>query len=249
MGDQQTAAESRWPDALDEVTRALESLARALDGEHDFEELLQQVCYDAASVVPGVDEVSVTLIDGDDPHTVVATSERCARLDRDQYRTGDGPCLHAARTSDLTRVSIDDARARWPEFARAARAEGFGSFLCSPLAVGERFSGAINCYSTKDHGFADLEERVLTLYATAVEAVLRAYQRYAGARQTAEQLRAALASRDVIDQAKGILMAVRGIDADEAFAVLVRQSQREHVKLREVAEYFIARVTALRRNS
>ena len=228
------------------MTRALEGLVTALEGEHDFKELLRRVCEHAVSVVPGVDDVSLTLIHGEDPHTVVATSEQSAKLDRDQYLIGDGPCLHAARTGRLTRISVADARARWPEFGRDAHEAGFGSFLCSPLSVGERYTGAINCYSKKGHGFADLDERLLILYATAVEAVLRVYQRYASARETTEQLRSALVTRGVIDQAKGILMAVRGIDADEAFAVLVSQSQREHVKLREVAESFIANVTGPR---
>jgi hypothetical protein len=81
------------------------------------------------------------------------------------------------------------------------------------------------------------------LYTTAVEAVLRTYDRYLDAREATEQLRTVLTSRTVIDQAKGVLMAARQIDADEAFGMLGAQSQRENVKLRQVAERFIANVT------
>lgn len=63
------------------------------------------------------------------------------------------------------------------------------------------------------------------------------------AQRTAEQLREALDSRAIIDQAKGILMALRQISAEEAFALLVEQSQRENVKVREVAVRFIALTT------
>jgi AmiR/NasT family two-component response regulator len=70
------------------------------------------------------------------------------------------------------------------------------------------------------------------------------YHRYVEARETAEHLRTALTSRAVIDQAKGMLMAIRRISADDAFALLVEQSQRENVKLREVAERFVERVVS-----
>jgi AmiR/NasT family two-component response regulator len=75
-----------------------------------------------------------------------------------------------------------------------------------------------------------------------VEASLRAANRYVQARRNAEQLRTALTSRSTIDQAKGIIMGAHGIPADQAFAMMVEQSQRENIKLRTVAEQLIARV-------
>lgn len=110
-----------------------------------------------------------------------------------------------------------------------------GSFLSAPLTVGSLHSGAINGCSTTRHGFLELDAPLLALCTTAVETALRSRSKYLQANELAGQLRAALTSRAVIDQAKGVLMAVHGMTADQAFQLLVEQSQRENVKLRMLA--------------
>ncbi|MCR6483645.1 GAF and ANTAR domain-containing protein [Amycolatopsis sp. OK19-0408] len=231
---------------LDDVTGALEGLTAVLRQEDDFRVLLRHVCLQVRQAVPGVGEASITLATGDEPHTASATSDVVHDLDRDQYRLGDGPCLEAIRTGKIVRTSVTDAAERWPDFARGARDAGFGSFLAAPLVADDEYCGAVNCFGRQDDGFAEIEAQLLELYTAAVEAVFRVYHRYVQARETADHLRTALTSRAVIDQAKGMLMAIRRIDADDAFAVLVEQSQRENTKLREVAEQFVARVVAAR---
>ncbi|KZB83416.1 GAF and ANTAR domain-containing protein [Amycolatopsis regifaucium] len=228
-----------WPGMLDEVTGALETLTSILDDEDDFRVMLQQVCRQVTKAVPGVDEATVTLLRGDEPHTAAATSDLVAELDRDQYRNG-GPCLEAARHGTLQRVTVSEALERWPKFAGDARDAGFDSFLSAPLVADSEHAGGINCYGTQARGFSDLDQALLELYTTATEAILRLYRRYLTATELAGQLRAALTHRAVIDQAKGILMALRQISADDAFTLLVEQSQRENVKVRDIAERFVA---------
>jgi GAF domain-containing protein len=228
---------------FDEVTGALEALTAVLqEDDDDFRVLLRHVCLQVRHAIPGVGEASVTLVTGEVPHTATATSGVVGDLDGEQYRIGDGPCLEAMRSGKIVRTTVSEALERWPDFARGAREVGFGSFLAAPLVADDQFSGAINCYGWQDDGFAEVEGRLLELYTTAVEAILRVYHRYLRARETAEHLRTALTSRAVIDQAKGMLMAIRQVDADDAFALLVAQSQRENIKLREVAERFVERV-------
>ncbi|MEV6909089.1 GAF and ANTAR domain-containing protein [Amycolatopsis sp. NPDC051071] len=233
-----------WPSVLDEVTGALETLTAALDSVEDFTVLLRQVCEQVTQAVPGVDEATVTLLTDDgSPTTIATTSEVVTELDHDQYAGGDGPCLRAARTGKLVRISVDDAADLWPAFAKDAKAAGFGSFLSAPLVIDADHSGAVNCYSARRHGFAELDEKLLDLYTSAVTAALRAYSRYQRAHDTTDQLRTALTTRAVIDQAKGILMAIRQISADEAFTLLVEQSQRENIKLRDLAVRFVDHAT------
>ncbi|WP_181774970.1 GAF and ANTAR domain-containing protein [Amycolatopsis pittospori] len=228
---------------LDDVTTALEGLMEILQGEDDLGILLDRICHEVVRALPDVDEASVTLLCDGNPHTAVATADIAIELDRDQYRLGDGPCLEAGRTGEIVRVAVRESAERWPEFAVSAKQAGFGSFLAAPLSVSERLSGAVNCFGAQNDGYAELDARLLELYTTAVEAILRTYTRYLEARETIQQLQTALTSRAIIDQAKGVLMAVRQIDADEAFSLLVAQSQRENIKLRQVAERFIANVT------
>ncbi|MGW5723746.1 ANTAR domain-containing protein [Amycolatopsis sp. NPDC003865] len=229
---------------LDDVTGALESLTAVLRQEDDFRILLRHVCLQVRQAIPGVAEASVTLVRAGEPHTASATAAVVGELDADQYRLGDGPCLEAVRSGKIVRTSVTEAVERWPAFASGAREAGFGSFLAAPLVADEEYTGAVNCYGRQDDGFEEIEAQLLELYTTAVEAVFRVYHRYVEASETAEHLRTALTSRAVIDQAKGMLMAIRRIDADDAFALLVEQSQRENVKLREIAEQFVRRVVS-----
>lgn len=234
--------QSSWGSQLDDVTVALAALTEALDREDELSSILQGVCRQVVLVVPDADMASVTLLHNDVPVTAASTDEKVRDLDADQYATGDGPCLEAAETGEIVRVDIASAHRRWPAFARAATEAGLGSYLCAPLGIDDQYTGALNLYGTQNHGFYHLDGRMLALYTTAVEAALLSTRRLYSARRTVEQLREALVSRPVIDQAKGILMAARGITADEAFDVLVEQSQRDNTKLRDIAEQFVRTV-------
>jgi GAF domain-containing protein len=231
------------PRLLDDVTGALENLAAVLAQEEELEIVLQRVCEQVVLAVPAVEHTTVTVLQDQKPRTCASTSDIVTGLDHVQYDAGEGPCLEAARTGRLLRVSTADAYERWPTFAAASAAEGMGSFLSAPIAIDGQHAAAINCYSSATEGFAELDERLLDLFTTAVAAALRAFQRYATARKLTEQLRTALESRAVIDQAKGVLMAVHRIDSGEAFTRLVEESQKENVKVRELAQRFLNQVT------
>jgi GAF domain-containing protein len=224
---------------LDEVTQALETLGEIVNREDNVRAALQGVCEQVIRAVPGVDAASVTLLNDGQPETAASTNELIVELDREQYRIGRGPCLEAARTGEVVRVAVENADGVWPAFADAARAAGVGSFLSAPLVIDDQLSGAVNCYSLKFHGFVDFDEQLLGLYVAAVKGVLRGLRQAQEARLVAEQLRVALVSRAEIDQAKGILMAIHGITAQQAFDRLVEHSQRRNVKLHDVAVGFI----------
>jgi hypothetical protein len=116
-----------------------------------------------------------------------------------------------------------------------------------PLRAADRGQPALRRHQrlfTTRHGFLELDAPLLALCTTAVETALRSRSKYLQANELAGQLRAALTSRAVIDQAKGVLMAVHGMTADQAFQLLVEQSQRENVKLRMLAERFITDVVS-----
>ena len=103
--------------------------------------------------------------------------------------------------------------------------------LCVPLWIDERGLGALSLYADQAAAFSDPHERVTTLLATFAALALAEAQR-------ADQMHDALANRDVIGQAKGILMERHGITADAAFGVLSRVSQAENRKLAEIARRF-----------
>jgi GAF domain-containing protein len=235
-----------WADRgeVEEVTGALEALGAALDVGTEVDVLLQQVCQHVLVVVPGAEMVSVTLVRGGVAQSAVCTDDRALRIDAKQYEIGDGPCLEAAATGKIVRVATEAAHRRWPQFADSAGQAGVGSYLSAPLTVDAQHHGAINLFSTQSHGFGAVDGALLELYITAVETALRAAAHAHSVQQLTENLQQALVTRPVIEQAKGILMAARGVSEEEAFRLLVEQSQRENIKLHDVAARFVAQVLA-----
>jgi GAF domain-containing protein len=231
------------PEQLDGVTVALEALASALDDAGELDTTLELVCRQVVDVLPDADLASVTLIRASRPVTAAATDSIVDEIDAAQYRAGSGPCLEAATTGKLVRADVASAHRRWPEFASSAIEAGVASYLSAPLTVDTRHAGALNIYGKQPHGFLEVDGALLEVYLAAVETALRATARYLVARNEADQLRTALLSRAVIDQAKGLLMGVHGIDANQAFAMLVRQSQLENVKVHAIAAKLLATLT------
>jgi GAF domain-containing protein len=183
------------------------------------------------------------LID-DGPGTVASTDEFATELDERQYAAGWGPCLAAAESGQIVAVDEVASETNWPEFIKAANAVGLGSSLSVPLPVQQHITGALNVYSKTAHAFDTSDRRLARSFAThAALALAQAYNHTHAARQ-AETLQEAMRSRAVIEQAKGILMAARQCSDDEAFDVLVRLSQSQHRKLREVAADVVSRASA-----
>lgn len=229
-----------WDNQVDEVGTAMTALAEAVSRAEDMEQVLLVVCEQVVHVVPGADLASVTVLDGGHTRTAVSTDERAVTIDGEQYQQDDGPCLRAARSGEIVRVDIATAERLWPEFSATARRLGVGSYLAAPLPLGADGTGALNLFGFGAHGFRDVEERLLDLYTSLVTAVIRAMRRYLDVKESVRQVTDAIPSRAVIEQAKGIIMAVNRVDADEAFRLLVERSQRENRKLRDVAAEFVA---------
>src|SRR5699024_11029625 len=138
---------------LEEATVALEALVAALDQNGQLELLVQQACEHALRVLPGADMASVTLLRDGRPETAACTDDQVFALDKDQYQAGEGPCLQAATTGQLVRVSVEDAAEQWPAFTRSARQAGVASYMSAPLVVDERHAGALNLYGRDGHGY------------------------------------------------------------------------------------------------
>jgi GAF domain-containing protein len=149
-------------------------------------------------------------------------------LDVLQQGTGIGPCIDAARGQVTIRVDEMATETRWPAYVEQALALGVASMLCVPLYVDDQQLGSVSLYATDRAAFSLADEYVARLFATQAALALAEARR-------AGQLRHALSNRDVIGQAKGILMERHRITADEAFRILSEASQRSNRKLADVA--------------
>jgi GAF domain-containing protein len=231
---------------LDEATDALEDLEllwAALAAEEPLDAALQRLVDAALKLLGGAAAVSVTVHTELRPKTAVATHDWAITVDANQYAAGDGPCLEAARTREPVLVAGVEAFSRWPQFATDAARFGVQAYLSTPLTVSgphDNLVGALNVYGTELDAFDRLDEALLKLLTTVAAATITNANRYVKMRDLAENMRTAMASRAEIEQAKGILMAVHGISADEAFVRLVDQSQRTNVKLVVVVRDLLA---------
>lgn len=225
---------------VDEVTSALEDLRAVLSQENELTVVLNRMCRQAVLAIPGADMASVSLLQDGEPTTAGVTDDHAIEIDKAQYSAGEGPCLDAATSGNVIRVTVPELDGRWPAFVEAAGKAAVASYLSAPLFVDQDYQGSLNLYGGAPHAFDRLDAALLELYTTAAEAALQEARRHQRARETTEHLRRALTSRAVIDQAKGALMAARGISADEAFGVLVKQSQDTNVRLHVVAEQLLA---------
>jgi GAF domain-containing protein len=141
-----------------------------------------------------------------------------------------------------------DAETAWPKFAPAALAYGCASIVSTALLPDTRqprLSGALTVYSRQRGGLTSADRDIALLLATHASLALATTHAVTTAELRVAHLRKAIESRDVIGQAKGILMQRRGISADEAFGVLRRTSQDLNVKLADLAGALSARHTEL----
>jgi GAF domain-containing protein len=137
-------------------------------------------------------------------------------------------------------VDVSEAAERYPAFAEEAAELGIHSFLAAPLIAGEGALGSLNLYSRSVAGFDALDETLVALFVGQASVAVANARVYAATRRLSEQLADAMASRAVIEQAKGVLIARQGGDEDTAFARLRERSQRSNIKLHEVARQIVA---------
>jgi GAF domain-containing protein len=230
------------PDAA--LSDALKALSRFLVADASIGDTLQRVAEITVDAVPAVNFVGLTLLDANGrPTTAVFTDSDSPEIDAAQYRTGRGPCLDAWRQGRQVRVDdTDQAGGDYREFKAAAADHGIGSTLSVPLAAGETRIGAMNLYASATQAFTADDEATGAELATVCSAVLANAVAYWDAYQLSQHLTAAMQSRAVIEQAKGMLMAGPGaLNADEAFQMLVQASQRENTKLRDTATALVER--------
>ena len=223
-------------DALNEFIRAL---ATILVGEETLDSVLARVCQLAVAAVPAADHCGVTLLNRGRAITAAATDSITLQVDGSQYHFDEGPCLSSALTGLLVRVDDMAHDDRFPRFAADAVQLGILASLSLPLSArGETF-GALNVYAKAndpwDHRAIDLLQQFAAQASVAV-ANARVHDQAAS---LVAQLQESIASRQIIEQAVGVLMARRQCSSDEAFATIRKASQSSNRRVRALAEQIV----------
>lgn len=208
-------------------------LARASAPPRTVNDVLNDVTKTARELMPGADTVGVLLIGrGGKFESLAGTSELPQTLDEIQMQAGEGPCVEAALDELILRTDDFRTEDRWPLYSAAAVEHGVLSGLSIKLYTAERTAGALNMFGSKPRAFDAEDETIATVLAAHAAAAILASRE-------GEQLKSAMANRDRIGQAKGIIMERYGVDEIRAFEMLKQLSQDSNVKLADVAQRVI----------
>lgn len=219
-------------------------LASFLYTSNSLSEVLDRIARAAVLTVPGCVHASVSICDAAGCRTVTATDELAAAVDQAQYAVGEGPCLDALRLPQAYAQAFPDER--WPALADRPLAFGVHSLLAyhidtrwpgDPAADGQDLpcAGALNLFGARPDAFDQEAREMGLILASHASIATHAVGRRSSLEGLSRNLQEALSARDVIGQAKGILMERLRIPPDRAFDVLRSSSQQLNIKLREVA--------------
>ncbi|MEJ2870666.1 GAF and ANTAR domain-containing protein [Actinomycetospora sp. OC33-EN08] len=246
--DRDRFVDSNSDDALGPLAEQFVTLGQSLCSspvEDGVQGVLERIVH-AARDITGADVVSVTLRDGDGFTTPVETDPVASKADAVQYEFTEGPCVEATLDAGIGYAASGDLGrdTRWLSFGPAAAELGLHAVFATGMFPGEDARprlGALNYYSRRVGGLDDVDRDTALLLATHAAVALKGAQAVEAAELRASQLKEAVQSRDVIGQAKGILMERRGLSADDAFDTLRRTSQELNIKLRDLAATLASR--------
>jgi hypothetical protein len=200
-----------------------------------IETTITHVTTAAVELIPDVAHADVLQIFGEDQfESIGATSQTATEVSDAQKRTGQGPCLEAASHDCIIRCADLHQESRWPAFCEAATASGIAGLMSFQLYTHDTRKAALNLYGGTPFGFGPDDEAIGAMLATQAANAFIAYDKEL-------QFRSALVSRDIIGQAKGMLMQRFDIDAVLAFEVLTVLSQKNNTPIAEVATDMVTR--------
>jgi GAF domain-containing protein len=225
------------------VSSAADQLLSLMAEMKSLDIFLDQVVKLTARIVTPAAACGLTINRQGRPFTVANSSLLAAQVDEIQYGADEGPCLQTLRTGETIQVDDLAAELRWGQYRPHAMAHGVVSSLSMPLTVDGQVVAALNLYSTKPAAFAQPHRMRAEVFAAQCSAALTLVLRQADQAEIQHQLSEAMASRSVIDQAIGILMAQQRCTAAEAFDVLRQASQHRNRKLRDIAAQIITNVS------
>ncbi|MEA2447259.1 MAG: hypothetical protein QOK47_896 [Actinomycetota bacterium] len=224
-----------------DLNQSFEALSGFLAFEEDVDGTLSRIATLSVAVIPHCDFAGISLVEAGGVRTVGHTSELVKEIDEIQYETGQGPCLSAINDPEQAGVPatyeipsmVEDKI--WPDFSAKARERGLASLLAFTLATSDRTLGSLNLYATLPYAFDSPDRTIGAIFAAHAAVALANAQTLEQARGRVDELLEGYAHREVIGQAKGILMEREKISEAQAFDILREASSHLHKKLREVA--------------
>lgn len=225
------------------IYEATGELSRLLLEQNQLDTTLMGIGHLAVSVIPSCEEAGVTVENQGQVSLRVSTGPTAEKVDSYQYEIDQGPCVAAADSQRPVLIEDMMMERRWPEFAPFAASHGVTSSYAIPMTFNGEMVGVLNLYSV-DNAFGPSDEQIGTKFADQAAMAVRQASTRDKTREMIGHLHRALETRDVIGAAVGILMYRDHLTIDAAFTRLKDRSQRENLKLRQIAENIVAELEA-----
>lgn len=215
--------------SAESLLERMADIAREFSELHSLDELLQRVVDLGKTHLTGCDGVSMMLVGAKGQVSSPAYSAAASyQNDMAQYEAGEGPCLQALREHHTVLISDLSTDERWPRYRETALQLGVRSMISFRLFSEHNTVGALNFYSKSAEAFDRYSQVIGQVFASHAAVAMRSAITESG-------LERALETRDVIGQAKGIIMLQEKVEPSAAFQRLVGISQRQNRPLREIA--------------
>ena len=218
-----------------DLAAALSQMSGLVLSRETVETALELVTGLAATATAGTLGAAVTLVDEHGRRSRAASNAAVERADALQYELDEGPCLAAWATRELVRVDDTTTDARWPRWNAAVQSLGVRSVLSTPLVIAGEAIGAMKVYCERPMNYGTHDERIMLLLADQAAILLSNSQSLAEARRLSRELTGALAARDTVAQAVGVLLGRGAAGAEEAFSTLAAAAARTHRPVEDVA--------------
>lgn len=214
-------------------------LADSLVGDYDANEFLRTLVERCAEVLDAT--CAAVMLESADGHLrlAAATTAAMEELEQAEIDNEDGPCHQAYRTGEqVVANDLDhgDAAERWPSVVQRMRDMGLKAVYAFPLRLRDDRLGALNLYRDTPGMFADDDIRLAQAFADVATIGIIQERKLATAEGRAAQLKTALDTRIVIEQAKSVVAADRGVPFEDAFEIIRRHARTNQRKLRVVAQ-------------
>jgi GAF domain-containing protein len=228
-----------------EMARVFSDMSKLPLEATSVHELLSSIARMCSDAVPAADGVTVTLGSPARPRELGSDNALAQALDGAQVLAGAGPSIEAWDGNVEVHLPHALVETRLPSrFVDAAKEYDVSGVLAIPIWVSDKQTGVLTCYTCSSVGFEDESIAVLRMFAESAGAVLHHVDVGNAISRLVDQMRSALESRATIEQAKGVIMTLKGCSSEEAFQWLATESQRTNVKLRELAAGIVASAEA-----
>ncbi|NYD99627.1 GAF domain-containing protein [Kineosphaera limosa] len=207
----------------------------------DVVELMDEVVRGALDLMPA-DSAGILLNDMRGGLRVLASStDDMHRLELLELQHEQGPCYEAFRTGEPAgSTDLPSRLDEWTAFAPAAIEQGVTAVYAVPMSLGGNRLGALNLFCTGGRVLSQVDLQTAQVLSSMATIAVLNQQSYREQEVLAQQLQAALTSRVLIEQAKGVVAERAGVDVEQAFHALRQIARGERRLLSDVARDVVA---------